>query len=92
MSTKNIVLTFSIFNLFLEFYLFIILSYIIIKNMFSMSILWFQIDFKDDKFFCNVCDIHYKIKDSYPILINFDLENVLIKENEIRIKKKIKLR
>ena len=47
-----------------------------------------EIDFKDDKFFCNECDIHYKIKDSYPILINFDLENVLIKENEIRIKKK----
>ncbi len=47
-----------------------------------------EIDFKDDKFFCNECDILYKIKDSYPILINFDLENVLIKENEIIVKKK----
>jgi ubiquinone/menaquinone biosynthesis C-methylase UbiE/uncharacterized protein YbaR (Trm112 family) len=48
----------------------------------------FKLALKDNKFFCNKCDLFYKIKDGYPILINFNLENVLIKEDEIKIKKK----
>ncbi len=48
----------------------------------------FELTLKDNKFFCNDCDLVYKIKDGYPILINFNLENVLIKEKDIKIKKK----
>ena len=48
----------------------------------------FKLALKDNNFFCNKCDLFYKIKDGYPILINFNLENVLIKENDIKIKKK----
>ena len=46
-----------------------------------------EINLKGNFFFCNECNLFYKVKDTYPILINFDLENVLIKENEIIIKK-----
>ena len=48
----------------------------------------FELDLKDNKFFCKKCDLFYKIKDGYPILINFNLENVLIEEIDIKIKKK----
>ncbi len=48
----------------------------------------FEIIIKDENFFCSKCNLYYKIKDRYPILINFDLKNVLIKENEIKIVKK----
>ena len=47
-----------------------------------------EISLKDNKFFCKNCNLFYKVKDGYPILINFNLENVLIKENDIKIKKK----
>lgn len=47
-----------------------------------------EINLKDCFFFCNECNVLYKVKDIYPILINFGLENDLIKENEIRVKKK----
>ena len=47
-----------------------------------------EINLRDDRFICDKCNLFYKIKDGYPILINFNLEHVLIKENEIEIKKK----
>ena len=47
----------------------------------------FEIVLKDEFFFCKDCNLSYKIKDGYPVLINFNLENVLIKEKEIKIKK-----
>ncbi len=45
----------------------------------------FEISLKDDRFICSKCNLQYKFKNRYPILINFNLENVLIKENEIRV-------
>ncbi len=48
----------------------------------------FKLALEDNKFFCDKCNLYYKIKDGYPVLINFNLENVLIKENDIKIKKK----
>ena len=35
-----------------------------------------------------IVNLFYKIKDRFPVLIDFELENVLIKESEIRIEKK----
>lgn len=48
----------------------------------------FEINRRDDRFICNNCNLSYKIKDGYPILINFNLEHVFIKENDIKIKNK----
>ncbi len=48
----------------------------------------FELTLKDNEFICNKCKLFYKIKDGYPVLINFNLENVLIKENDIEIKNK----
>ena len=48
----------------------------------------FEINLINDKFFCNECNLYYDIKNGYPILINFNLKNVLIKQNEIKIEKK----
>jgi len=47
-----------------------------------------DLDLIDEKYYCQQCEYSYQIKDGYPILINFGLENVLIKENEIKIEKK----
>lgn len=49
----------------------------------------FEIRLEENKYFCEKCDLRYSIKNSLPILINFELENVLIKENEIIFRKEI---
>ena len=46
-----------------------------------------EIRLEEKKYFCKKCNHNYYIKDSFPILINFNLENVFIKENEIIFKK-----
>mgnify|MGYP001170877336 FL=1 len=48
----------------------------------------FEIKLKEDRFYCEKCNLFYNIRDGYPILINFNLENVFIKEDEIKIEKK----
>jgi len=47
----------------------------------------FEIDLKNEMFFCDQCNLYYKTKEGFPILINFNLDKVLIKEDEIKIKK-----
>ena len=47
----------------------------------------FEISLKDNEYFCSKCNLFYKVKDGYPILINFNLDYILIKENDIKIKK-----
>ena len=47
----------------------------------------FEIRLKQNKFFCKKCNLIYNVKDGFPVLINFKLENVFIKEEEIKIKK-----
>ncbi len=47
---------------------------------------YFEIRFDKNKFVCEKCVSQYNIKEGLPILINFNLENVLIKEEEIKIK------
>ena len=47
-----------------------------------------EINLNNKKYYCEHCKLFYEIKDGFPVLINFRLENVLIKENEIRIEKK----
>lgn len=46
-----------------------------------------EIELKENRFYCEKCNLFYSFKDGYPILINFNLENVFIKENEIKIEK-----
>jgi len=46
-----------------------------------------EIKFEKKKYFCEKCELSYIVKNNLPILINFNLENVLIKENEIIFKK-----
>ena len=47
----------------------------------------FEIELKENKFYCEKCNLFYILKDGYPVLINFNLENVFIKEEEIKIEK-----
>ena len=47
-----------------------------------------EINLSNKKYYCEHCKLFYKIKEGFPVLIDFGLENVLIKENEIRTKKK----
>ena len=48
-----------------------------------------EINLSNKKYYCEHCKLFYKIKEGFPVLIDFGLENVLIKENEIRTKKKL---
>ena len=50
-----------------------------------------ELNLVNNEYFCKGCELKYKIKENYPVLINFELENVLIKEDEIIIKKKNKI-
>ena len=47
-----------------------------------------EINLNNKKYYCEHCKLFYKIKDGFPVSIHFGLESVLIKKNEIRIKKK----
>ncbi len=49
----------------------------------------FELEKKENSFYCNSCNNFYKFKEDFPVLIDFNLESVLIKEHEIYIKKNI---
>ena len=57
-------------------------------NLICPSCKIFEIILKENKFFCGKCNLTYNIKDKFPVLINFDLENVFIKYEEIKIESK----
>ncbi len=46
-----------------------------------------ELNLNEKKYHCENCRLSYKIEDNYPILINFELENVLIRQDEVRIEK-----
>jgi ubiquinone/menaquinone biosynthesis C-methylase UbiE len=48
-----------------------------------------KLEKKENIFCCRICNIFYNFKEDFPVLIDFNLENVLIKEHEINIKKTI---
>lgn len=54
-------------------------------NLVCPSCRFSEIKLTKNKFFCQECNLFYNIKEDYPVLINFALDEVIIKEDEINI-------
>ena len=78
LSLKNIVITFSLLVLFLEFYYFLILKFQKIKMskeekfLICPSCKVCEINLSNKKYYCEHCKLFYKIKEGFPVLIDFD--------------------